>query len=64
MKIRNIYQKVDNKKYKLKFTYDKSSRGRPAWLLVSGLPPGTNFISVHLGKKGRGGHFYNRLSSY
>ena len=64
MKIRNIYKKVNVKNYKLKFTYDKTSKGRPAWIKVSGLPAGTNFISVHLGKKGKKGQRIQFYKTY
>ncbi|MCX6750162.1 MAG: class I SAM-dependent methyltransferase [Candidatus Pacearchaeota archaeon] len=61
MKIRTCYirTKVDNSK--IKVTYDKISKGRPAWIKVDGLPEGSRFISIHLGEKGREG---TRIQAY
>ena len=54
MKILAYYKKVALKN-NLKYDYDKTSKGRPAWIEVSGLPKNTNFIKINLGKKGREG---------
>src|SRR3989344_5298121 len=55
MEIRQIFKKIDAKRYSLKFTYDKKSKGRPAWIRIKNVPEGINFISIHLGKKGVAG---------
>ncbi|MEX2017306.1 MAG: class I SAM-dependent methyltransferase [Candidatus Pacearchaeota archaeon] len=52
MKLISIYKRESPKNYKLKVKWDKLSKGRPAWIKIWGLPPRTNFICVHLGKKG------------
>jgi len=46
---------------KLKVTYDKTSKGRPAWIEIKGLPEGARFISIHCGKKGTEG---TRIQAY
>jgi SAM-dependent methyltransferase len=55
MKIRRYYvgKKADNSK--LRISYDKTSKIRPAWIKVKGLPKRSRFISIHLGKKGKEG---------
>ena len=55
MKLRAIYRRESPEKYKLKISYDKSGKKRPAWIKILGLPEGTRFISVHHGKKGKEG---------
>lgn len=35
--------------------YDKRENKRPAWIKINGLPEGTNFIKIHLGKEGKSG---------
>ena len=52
MNIIGIYRGDDPKLYKIRIRYDKTTKNRPAWIRVKGLPPWTNFICVHLGKKG------------
>jgi ubiquinone/menaquinone biosynthesis C-methylase UbiE len=62
MKIRYLYQKKEASKYNLKYEYDKTSKGRPAWIYFkNGLPTGTGYLSVHLGKIGKQG---KRIQSY
>ena len=52
MKIRNIYKRLNPKKYNLKFTYNKTdNQKRPAWIKIRNLPRNINFISINLGKK-------------
>jgi SAM-dependent methyltransferase len=62
MEFRRYYvgKKID--KNKLKISYDKISKWRPAWIKVEGLPKRSRFISIHLGEKGKEGtslQFYN-----
>lgn len=52
MELRGYYVKKDPSKKKLKISYDKKSKDRPAWIQIKGLPEGANFIVVHLGKEG------------
>lgn len=62
MEIRTLYQRKDAKKYKLKYEFDKTSKGRPAWIYVErGLPEGIGYINIHLGKLGKEG---KRIQSY
>ena len=62
MKIRTLYQRKKADKYNLKYEYDKSSKGRPAWIYVkSGLPEDIGYINIHLGKRGKEG---KRIQSY
>ncbi len=51
MKIRAIYKKMKPNKKNLKIEYDKTSKKRPAWIKVKGLPEKVSFISVFLDKK-------------
>ena len=51
MKLRCLYKKVKPEKYKLKISYDKKSKGRPAWVKIEGLPDGISYISVLLDEK-------------
>ena len=62
--VRSYYlrHRIDkNEKSKLKITYDKTSKSRPAWIKVEGLPEGARFISIHCGKKGTEG---TRIQAY
>lgn len=62
--LRSYYlrHRLDTKeKSKLKIEYDKTSKGRPAWIKIKGLPEGSRFISIDLGKKGAEG---TRLQAY
>jgi len=52
MKLRAYYKRTKTNK-KFKITYDKTSKGRPAWIKVKDFPKGVRYISVHLGKKGK-----------
>lgn len=52
MKLRAYYKRTKTNK-KFKITYDKTSKGRPAWIKVENFPKGVRYISVHLGKKGK-----------
>lgn len=63
-RLRSYYlrHRIDEKeKSKLKIEYDKTSKGRPAWIKIQGLPEGSRFISIHCGKKGTEG---TRLQAY
>jgi len=40
---------------KIKMTFDKKSKNRPAWIQVEGLEGKVKFIEIHLGKKGKNG---------
>ncbi|HRZ85380.1 MAG TPA: class I SAM-dependent methyltransferase [Candidatus Paceibacterota bacterium] len=61
MKIRKLFKGIKPDKYSLKLEYDKSSKGRPAWIKVKGLPDDVQFIRIHLGRKGIGG---KRIQTY
>jgi len=37
MKVTNIYKKIKAEKFLLKVEYDKTSKGRPAWIKVKEL---------------------------
>ncbi len=64
MNVRNIYKKIKAEKYLLRVSYDKRSKGRPAWIQIKGLPKGVTFISVHLGKMGREGRRIQFYKTY
>lgn len=51
MKIRKLFRGIKADKYHLKLEYDKSSKGRPAWIKIKGLPDDVQFIRINLGKK-------------
>ena len=56
MQIKWLFERIDPKKYKLEFEYDKSSKVRPAWIhFTKGLPDHISFLRVYLGKQGKEG---------
>jgi ubiquinone/menaquinone biosynthesis C-methylase UbiE len=61
MKISKLFHGVKAKKYSLGMKYDKTSKERPAWIIVKGLPDDVQFIRIHLGKKGKEG---KRIQTY
>lgn len=58
MKIRKVFRKEENfEKYNIKILdYDRTSNSRPAWIKFKNVPDEISFISIHLGKKGKGGY--------
>jgi hypothetical protein len=63
IKLRSYYIKkeLSSKDKKLKITYDKTSKDRPAWIRIKKLPERVRFVSIYLGKRGNEGriiHFY------
>ena len=61
--LRSYYlrHRINVKDKKIKIEYDKTSKGRPAWIKIQGLPEGSRFISIHCGKKGTEG---TRIQAY
>ncbi|MEN7982395.1 MAG: methyltransferase domain-containing protein [Nanoarchaeota archaeon] len=53
MEIAAFYKRVITKDKKLKIQFEKVKNKRPAWIKVDGLPKGTNFIKINLGKEGK-----------
>ena len=55
VKVTKLFRKFNASNYKLTCTYGKTSKGRPAWIRVKGLPKEreTRFIKVDFGKKGQ-----------
>jgi len=63
MKLSAYYKKV-LPSGKLKIQYENIKNKRPAWIKVEGLPSGTNFIKIHLGKKGKDGQRIQFYKTY
>jgi len=58
MELTSYYRKnepTEKELKKLKITYDKKSKIRPAWIKIEGLEGKVKFIDIHLGKKGKNG---------
>ena len=61
MELRKLFRGVRPWRYKLKMTYERNPKQRPAWIEIKGLPSDVQFIRINLGKKGKEG---KRLQTY